>query len=80
VPQISEDQREGDEGQAQSIQAATNSLLSVGTSRKQAAWVDPDDNQLDISIASDRRLRKLRDSAVEDTISGKEYQSRLRRQ
>lgn len=50
------------------------------SSRKKAAWVDPDDNELDVSIASDRRLRKLRNSAVEDTVSGREYESRLRRQ
>ncbi|CAE6438188.1 unnamed protein product [Rhizoctonia solani] len=80
VPQIPEDQHELAEDQAQLIQTSAKSLLSVGTSRKKAAWVDPDDNQLDISIASDRRLRKLRDSAIEDTISGKEYESRLRRQ
>ncbi|KAB5592991.1 U3 small nucleolar RNA-associated protein [Ceratobasidium theobromae] len=49
-------------------------------SRKKAAWVDPDDSQLDVSIASDRRLRKLRNSTVEDVISGREYESRLRRQ
>ncbi|QRW05720.1 WD40 repeat protein [Ceratobasidium sp. AG-Ba] len=35
---------------------------------------------LDVSIASDRRLRKLRNSAAEDTVSGREYESRLRRQ
>ncbi|QRV91650.1 WD40 domain-containing protein [Ceratobasidium sp. AG-Ba] len=56
------------------------SSLSASGSRKKAAWVDPDDNQLDVSIASDRRLRKLRNSAAEDTVSGREYESRLRRQ
>lgn len=53
---------------------------SASVSRKKAAWVDPDDNHLDISIASDRRLRKLRNSAAEDTLSGREYEGRLRRQ
>ncbi|KAF8761986.1 WD40 repeat-like protein [Rhizoctonia solani] len=76
VPQVSEDQHEQDEP----VQAVASALLSGASSRKKAAWVDPDDIQLDISIASDRRLRKLRDSTVEDTISGKEYESRLRRQ
>ncbi|ELU43355.1 CGI-48 family protein [Rhizoctonia solani AG-1 IA] len=75
VPQVSEDQHEQDEP----VQAVASALLSGASSRKKAAWVDPDDIQLDISIASDRRLRKLRDSTVEDTISGKEYESRLRR-
>ncbi|KAG8729513.1 hypothetical protein FRC12_020915, partial [Ceratobasidium sp. 428] len=67
-----------DDGQEATVQPAASSL-STPASRKKAAWVDPDDNQLDVSIASDRRLRKLRNSAAEDTISGREYESRLRR-
>ncbi|KAG9088454.1 hypothetical protein FRC07_012575, partial [Ceratobasidium sp. 392] len=72
------DERDDDHGNA-TVQPAASSF-STSTSRKKAAWVDPDDNQLDVSIASDRRLRKLRNSAAEDTISGREYESRLRRQ
>ncbi|EUC65588.1 U3 small nucleolar RNA-associated protein, putative [Rhizoctonia solani AG-3 Rhs1AP] len=80
VPQISESPDGEYESEAQTAPVAKDTLLSASSSRKKVAWVDPDDNQLDISIASDRRLRKLRDSAVEDTISGREYETRLRRQ
>ncbi|KAJ1310786.1 hypothetical protein OPQ81_009306 [Rhizoctonia solani] len=80
VLQTSESLDEQDEGQAQTAPVTRESLSSTSSSRKKAAWVDPDDNQLDISIASERRLRKLRNSAAEDTISGREYETRLRRQ
>ncbi|CAE6430462.1 unnamed protein product [Rhizoctonia solani] len=80
VPQIPESPGGEYESEAQTAPVTKNPFLSASSSRKKAAWVDPDDNQLDISIASDRRLRKLRDSAVEDTISGREYETRLRRQ
>ncbi|KAG8763909.1 hypothetical protein FRC11_009431 [Ceratobasidium sp. 423] len=80
VPGTSENLDERDEGEVQTPQVAKKALPSASSSRKKVAWVDPDDNQLDISIASDRRLRKLRDSAAEDTISGREYETRLRRQ
>ncbi|CAE7228942.1 unnamed protein product [Rhizoctonia solani] len=79
VPQISES-ADRDEGEAQTTPVTKDPLLFASSSHKKAAWADPDDSRLDISIASDRRLRKLRDSAAEDTISGREYETRLRRQ
>ncbi|CAE6451349.1 unnamed protein product [Rhizoctonia solani] len=79
VPEISENPNERDDNRTQT-NSVTNVHLMARPSHKTAAWVDPDDNQLDISIASDRRLRKLRDSAAEDTISGRDYETRLRRQ
>lgn len=48
--------------------------------RKAPAWTDPDDITLQISLASDNRLRKLRDAPSEDAVGGREYESRLRRQ
>lgn len=45
-----------------------------------SAWVDPDDERLRVSIASDKRLRKLRLAESEDVITGNEYENRLRRQ
>ncbi|CAE6532102.1 unnamed protein product [Rhizoctonia solani] len=79
VLESSESPNERDESEAQT-QVTKEPLSSASSSRKKVAWVDPDDHQLDISIASDRRLRKLRNSAAEDTISGREYETRLRRQ
>ena len=50
-------------------------------SRKKApAWVDPDDLDVQVSLASNKRLRKLRDTAAEDEIGGRDYERRLRRQ
>lgn len=47
---------------------------------KSSAWADPDDEELRVSIASDKRLRKLRVEESEDVITGNEYENRLRRQ
>ncbi|KAG6334326.1 hypothetical protein ID866_4761 [Astraeus odoratus] len=47
---------------------------------KAPAWTDPDDADLQVSLTAHNRLRKLRDAPSEDTVSGKEYERRLRRQ
>ncbi|GAA5906780.1 WD40 repeat domain-containing protein [Sporobolomyces salmoneus] len=47
---------------------------------RQAAWYDPADEELQISLQGQKRLRKLRDAAAEDVVSGLEYENRLRRQ
>ncbi|KAK9368419.1 WD40-repeat-containing domain protein [Lipomyces kononenkoae] len=44
------------------------------------AWIDSDDEQLSISLASTDRLRKLRLAEEEDHINGNEYTARLRSQ
>ncbi|TBU58877.1 WD40 repeat-like protein [Dichomitus squalens] len=51
-----------------------------GTGQKQSVWTDPDDPALEVSLASDKRRRKLRDAFAEDTVDGREYECRLRRQ
>jgi U3 small nucleolar RNA-associated protein 18 len=48
--------------------------------KKGPAWVDPDDLDVQVSLASNKRLRKLRDTAAEDEIGGRDYERRLRRQ
>lgn len=45
-----------------------------------AAWYDSDDETLTISLATTNRLRKLRETEDEDTVSGKVYTRRLRQQ
>lgn len=45
-----------------------------------AAWEDSDDERMMVSLASAPRLRKLRTTAEEDVVNGKEYSKRLRRQ
>lgn len=47
---------------------------------RKVAWVDSDDERLRISLASNTRLRKLRNFEGEDWVNGAEYIKRLRRQ
>ena len=58
----------------------TPTPLASKSQKKGPAWVDPDDLDVQISLASDKRLRKLRDTAAEDEIGGRDYERRLRRQ
>jgi U3 small nucleolar RNA-associated protein 18 len=44
------------------------------------AWEDSDDERVVVSLASMPRLKKLRETAEDDLINGKEYVRRLRRQ
>jgi U3 small nucleolar RNA-associated protein 18 len=44
------------------------------------AWEDSDDERLVVSLASVPKLRKLRETADDDMVNGKEYARRLRKQ
>ncbi|KIW05736.1 uncharacterized protein PV09_03593 [Verruconis gallopava] len=44
-----------------------------------AAWTDSDDERVTVSLASRTQLRKLRQTAADDVITGKEYSRRLRK-
>ncbi|KAM0755857.1 WD40 repeat-like protein [Meredithblackwellia eburnea MCA 4105] len=48
--------------------------------RRKAAWFDPADEELTVSLKNVKRLRKLRNDAEEDVVGGLEYEGRLRRQ
>ncbi|KAI5992565.1 hypothetical protein EDC04DRAFT_3097065, partial [Pisolithus marmoratus] len=58
----------------------TTSAGDAQPRRKAPAWVDPDDANLQVSLTAHSRLRKLRDAPSEDTVSGPEYERKLRRQ
>ncbi|KAK2740239.1 hypothetical protein FQN55_008965 [Onygenales sp. PD_40] len=45
-----------------------------------AAWEDSDDDRINVSLAGNNRLRKLRVTEEDDLVSGTEYIRRLRRQ
>ncbi|KAJ9657419.1 U3 snoRNP protein [Neophaeococcomyces mojaviensis] len=45
-----------------------------------ALWYDSDDERITVSLASNTRLRKLRDTEDDDIVNGLEYINRLRRQ
>lgn len=48
--------------------------------RRKAAWYDPADEDLTVSLKDVTRLRKLRVNPGEDIVGGLEYEGRLRRQ
>lgn len=58
----------------------TQPISLPSRTRSKAAWTDPDDTALSISLASNTRLRKLRDASIDDVVRGHEYERRLRRQ
>lgn len=58
---------------------ATSSLVQP-TKGKKSAWHDPADEALSVSLANNKRLRKLRDSAAQDIVQGKAYEKKLRQQ
>ncbi|KAF8584954.1 WD40 repeat-like protein [Ramaria rubella] len=67
------------DGRRKSSQALAVSIFDTRRPRV-AAWDDPDDQNVQVSLASDKRLRKLRDAPLEDVVGGREYEARLRRQ
>ncbi|KAJ9640769.1 U3 snoRNP protein [Knufia peltigerae] len=50
------------------------------SSHAQPTWYDSDDDRITVSLASNTRLRKLRDTESDDVVSGRQYIQRLRRQ
>jgi len=48
--------------------------------RRKVLWHDSDDERITVSLASNTRLRKLRDTEDDDVVTGLEYIRRLRRQ
>lgn len=53
-----------------------NEILDVNGGT--AAWIDSDDERLQVSLANNNRLKKLRKNTEEDYVSGREYAKRLR--
>ncbi|KAL4254939.1 WD repeat UTP18 family protein [Abortiporus biennis] len=62
------------------IASASTSIFGSSRNRKAPAWQDPDDVNIEVSISTNKRLRKLRDAPSDDILGGKEYERRLRRQ
>lgn len=70
-----------------SSSSSTSSLASkskIQSSKKsrasKPAWFDPDDALVQVSLSTDKRLRKLRRGEEEDIVGGKDLESRLRTQ
>ncbi|KAJ3536589.1 hypothetical protein NM688_g6817 [Phlebia brevispora] len=72
----SEDEESDDEEKSEPVASSSKPPQL----RKGPAWVDPDDANLEVSLANNKRLRKMRDAPSEDAIGGREYERRLRRQ
>lgn len=66
--------------QENEVNPTSSSQSTALKSQKLPAWTDLDDITLKVSLASDNRLRKLRDAPSEDAIDGRNYERRLRRQ
>lgn len=60
--------------------AARKDVSQQPKTLKAPAWTDPDDVNVKVSLASNDRLRKLRDAPSDDIVGGREYERRLRRQ
>ncbi|KIX03574.1 uncharacterized protein Z518_07127 [Rhinocladiella mackenziei CBS 650.93] len=56
------------------------SAQQLGFFSREPAWYDSDDDRIRVSLASNTRLRKLRDTKDDDLVTGREYIQRLRRQ
>lgn len=74
-------------GSSNSSASSTHSddyAAGVGSSSKsqgkKPAWTDPDDGGMEIDIAADSRLRKLRRTVDEEIVGGRDYEGRLRAQ
>lgn len=80
----SSEEREADEDDTseseEDEQHAPEPLQSSQPSRKAPAWTDPDDVNIQVSLATNNRLRKLREAPDDDAVGGREYERRLRRQ
>ncbi|KAG5653781.1 hypothetical protein H0H81_010622 [Sphagnurus paluster] len=63
---------------AESAISYTSRINPLPKSRKPPAWIDPSDPP-SVPLSAPR-LRKLRDAPTEETLSGREYEARLRRQ
>ena len=61
-----------------SAAAAASSSSSSSSSSSAVAWHDDDDKDVMVNLSGTSRLRKLRKSQAESTITGEEYSSRLR--
>jgi U3 small nucleolar RNA-associated protein 18 len=75
---------ESDSGSESSSSASSYHSDDFGASRKsqgkKPAWTDPDDGDLEVDIAAQSRLRKLRRTVDEEVVGGRDYEGRLRAQ
>ncbi|KAL5534753.1 hypothetical protein ACEPAG_1217 [Sanghuangporus baumii] len=80
----SESEKENDtlQGEDNAVEppSSSKSLAKPAKSTKRSAWVDSDDATLKVSLATTKRLRKLRDAPIEDVVGGTQYEARLRRE
>uniref|UniRef100_A0A7S3D7T5 U3 small nucleolar RNA-associated protein 18 homolog n=1 Tax=Palpitomonas bilix TaxID=652834 RepID=A0A7S3D7T5_9EUKA len=68
-----------DDGERMEVEVGAVGTLPL-SSKKTRAWVDEDDESMEVNVTEVARLRKLRDDDNEITLSGREYTDRLRRQ
>lgn len=76
----SEDEQQGDNSSEDSEATGDERPPISFKSQKAPAWADPDDVDVQVSLGTSNRLRKLREAPDDDTVGGREYERRLRRQ
>lgn len=74
---LSSEQDDSDDAMDDS-ESSDSSFDTLDIHGGKAAWIDSDDEKLQISLLSSDRLRKLRKTPADDLISGREYTKRLR--
>ncbi|KAI0078522.1 WD40 repeat-like protein [Panus rudis PR-1116 ss-1] len=75
-----DEERQTSAAEQQNPEPSSSSSIFAPKSRKPSAWSDPDDANVQVSLAENNRLRKLRDAPDDDVVSGRDYERRLRRQ
>lgn len=75
------DRSAGQDGEESSnTTLATIEEAPVAPKSATPAWFDPSDDKLEVDLVQVNRLRKLRKTQREETVSGREYSQRLREQ
>jgi U3 small nucleolar RNA-associated protein 18 len=92
TPSGDDDEDDDDDGEESSEDASSDdddeedrddaqkARLKQASAARKPLWHDPADASLTVSLAGHTRLRKLRQTAEEDVVSGREYEARLRQQ
>lgn len=75
-----DDERENSTVQLEQPEPSSSKLNLPSATRKKAAWTDPDDSTIEVSLADNKRLRKLRDAPDERVVGGAQYEAKLRRE
>ncbi|CAG9463596.1 unnamed protein product [Pedinophyceae sp. YPF-701] len=75
-----DDEEDGSEPEDRDEAPTRDAGPAKATGKRRPVWVDEDDEKVEVNIAGRAMLRKLRKKEDEETITGKQYEQRLRQQ